>query len=182
MTICADCGRDRPIRARGLCGSCYNRAAKRRRDTGEDMPDRSRLTAREYLEQSKGTTGQCWPWQGSVDARGYGHASLPTGRDYAHRYAYRELVGELDEGMTVDHLCRVRSCVNPDHLEQVTRAENLRRAVPYRRPQKRRLGKCEHEDTDDVYVDPSGKRVCRECRRERTRQWRADSDSAYRNN
>lgn len=181
MTICADCGRDRPIRARALCGSCYNRAAKRRRDTGEDMPSKVNLSAAEHLQLSKADPGQCWPWHGQTDVRGYGHASLPTGRDYAHRYAYRELVGELDEGMTVDHLCRVRSCVNPDHLEQVTRGENLRRAVGYRRPQKKRLGRCEHGDSD-VYYDPKEKRVCRICRRERTRLWRDDPGSAHRVN
>ena len=145
------------------------------------MPDRVRLTAKEYLDRSKGDPDQCWPWQGATDARGYGVAFEPDGRDYAHRYAYRELVGKLDEGMTVDHLCRVRSCVNPDHLEQVTRAENLRRAIPYRRPQKKRLGRCEHGDSD-VYYDPKNKRVCRICRRERTRLWRADDSSGYRSN
>ena len=124
--------------------------------------------------------GECLIWQGAVQSSGYGSVGNGLGGTaLAHRVVFTEMVGPIEEGMTIDHLCRVRSCVNPDHLEPVTQGENLRRAVPYRRPQKRRLGKCEHDDSD-VYIDPSGKRVCRECRRERTRAWRADSDSAYR--
>lgn len=173
---CAECHRVRKIRARGLCGSCYNRARKNKDNSHPTL----RKTGLEYLEISQGAPGMCWPWAGPLSDHGYGLFPHKGRRLYAHRVAYERVNGKLARGMTVDHTCRVRSCVNPDHLEAVTRGDNLRRAVEYRRPQKKRLGHgaCNHGDVD-VYVDPSGKRVCRICRRERTKLWRHDPGSGY---
>ena len=171
---CTHCQRVRVIRARGLCGSCYNRARKASVEDGVPMPPRERLTPQEYLEASRGPTDQCWPWAGATTSHGYGLVCEDGGRTYAHRWVYEHEVGPIQEGLEIDHLCRVRLCVNPAHLEPVTHGENLRRAVQYRAPQVTRLGhgSCTHGDLD-LYVDPSGKRVCRPCRRERTRLWRA---------
>lgn len=71
----------------------------------------------------------CWTWTGAKTAGGYGTFILARGdtRTTAHRVAYRELVGEFDDDLVVDHLCGVRCCVNPAHLEPVTQAENLHR-------------------------------------------------------
>lgn len=66
---------------------------------------------------------ECWYWIGARDRNGYG----VFGQLKAHRYAYTLLVGEIPQGLGLDHLCRVRRCVNPKHLEPVTQAENNRR-------------------------------------------------------
>lgn len=79
-------------------------------------------------------TDTCWLWAGCVSSGGYGR----VGRKVAHRLAYEELRGPVPHGLYLDHLCRVRNCVNPDHLEPVTHRENTLRginqvAIGYRR-------------------------------------------------
>ena len=73
--------------------------------------------------------GPCWLWQGSTVARGYGHFGWQKRERPAHRMAYEMLVGQIPQGLVLDHLCRVRHCVNPAHLEPVTQAENMRRGT-----------------------------------------------------
>jgi hypothetical protein len=66
----------------------------------------------------------CWLWTGTVGRYGYGN----SGRQDSHRLVYERLVGPVPAGLQLDHLCRVRRCVNPGHLEPVTRLENVRRS------------------------------------------------------
>jgi hypothetical protein len=69
----------------------------------------------------------CWNWTGYKDASGYGRVLIGAER-FAHRYVYRTLKGRISDGMDLDHLCRNRSCVNPDHLEPVSEVINIRRS------------------------------------------------------
>ena len=71
--------------------------------------------------------GQCWIWKGCTAAGGYGAFWMPPHSISAHRAAYLIYVGAVPPGFDLDHLCRVHSCVNPSHLEPVTRRENLLR-------------------------------------------------------
>lgn len=110
----------------------------------------------------------CWLWTGST-ARGYGKVTI-KGRNYlVHRLVYEVLVGPIPEGYEVDHLCFVRNCYNPAHMEAVTKAENVRRGV------KRN---SHHNKTHCIRGHPlSGEnvrlrisrygRACRACERER---------------
>lgn len=77
----------------------------------------------------------CWIWQGRITSCGYGQMSMPGQRkEYAHRVAYKAFVGEIPPGHAVDHLCRVKACVNPNHLEAVSYGENTRRWWADRKP------------------------------------------------
>ena len=69
----------------------------------------------------------CWLWTGGKDRCGYGVFNSRGRRHKAHRWNYERLVGPIPVGLVLDHLCRVRNCVNPDHLEPVTVAENIAR-------------------------------------------------------
>lgn len=81
----------------------------------------------DYLVEDRGYRTACWIWQGGTNRRGYGQSRYAGRGEEAHRAYYRKHVGQIPAGFDVDHLCRVPPCVNPDHLEAVTHAENLRR-------------------------------------------------------
>lgn len=68
-----------------------------------------------------------WLWAGSCNKKGYGRFWFHGGSKEAHRVAYRLLVEEIPEGLEIDHLCRIRNCVNPAHLQPVTPEVNYRR-------------------------------------------------------
>lgn len=73
--------------------------------------------------------GDCWEWTGSTTMRanGYGQIKVDRRNVTTHRLAYELLVGPVPPGMQLDHLCRNRLCCNPDHLEPVSAAANVRR-------------------------------------------------------
>ena len=73
----------------------------------------------------------CWLWTGALNgAPGYGVFTLRHHQQIrAHRFSYQWYRGKIPEGLELDHLCRVRCCVNPDHLEAVAHRENSRRGI-----------------------------------------------------
>jgi hypothetical protein len=125
----------------------------------------------EFREKTEVTADGCWRWLGKVNKqRGYGYI-YHAGREYvAHRVFYTALVGPPPAGLDLDHLCRNRWCVNPEHLEAVTRRVNLQRGVAAR-PKKTHcvVGHSLH----DAYVDARGGRSCRPCTKARSAAVRA---------
>jgi hypothetical protein len=104
-----------------------------------------------------------WLWTGWSNSAGYPYVRF-EGRDQpAYRVVYTLLAGAIPEGLELDHLCQMPRCVNPDHLEPVTHAENQRR-IRDRQTACRREGH-DWSDPRNVRVRPNGRRYCAECDR-----------------
>lgn len=121
------------------------------------------------VDQSAGPDG-CWIWTAST-RKGYGRAWVDGRVQPAHRVAFEQLRGPVPDGLDLDHLCRNRSCVNPAHLEPVTRGENLRRGNGWSGRNARKTHcKYGHEfDASNTLIE-NGKRTCRICKKRRERE------------
>lgn len=116
----------------------------------------------------------CWVWTAATDGHGYGQINVNRRPVKAYRWALENIGGqELIDGLTVDHLCRNRLCVNPAHLEQVTARENtLRGESPTVRAW--RDGVCARgHSLANAITKPNGARTCRPCENQRQRDYYA---------
>ena len=111
--------------------------------------------------------GGCWCWTGSRDRHGYGNISVNGFCIGAHRVAYQLAVGAVPDGMDLDHLCRIRHCVNPAHLEPVSRRENTMRSSIAPAGVNAAKASCINGHAyvaANTYLDRAGHRHCRTCR------------------
>lgn len=116
----------------------------------------------------------CWLWVAGKTSTGYGAYTVDDTNKRAHRVSFEALVGEIPDGLVLDHLCRVRACVNPRHLEPVTHRTNILRGEAQAALLVLRT-RCirGHEFTPANTRMDGSKRRCRACKRERTREERA---------
>jgi hypothetical protein len=133
-----------------------------RRNTPEDFHKRHAI-------DSNG----CHIWYGSLTEDGYGRFTINFQAWLAHRYAYFLKYGTLDPKKEIDHKCRVRRCVNPDHLEEVTSKENVMRGnTVARRNSNKTHCKHGHEFTiENTYIKSNGGRLCKQCGRDNARKY-----------
>lgn len=143
MKVRGDCqipGCDHQHEARGFCHMHYQRFLRHGNPyVGGRPSEQTRFWRKVQLSQG------CWRWLGAV-AGDYGRFMVADRRlVQAHRYAYQTLVGPIPNGLTIDHLCSNKLCVNPSHMEPVTAIENHRRYYQAR--------------TEDLAKPPIGARV-----------------------
>ncbi len=116
---------------------------------------------------------ECWDWVGAKQNTGYGQFWNGARMQAAHRASYETLVAPIPAGLEIDHICRNRSCVRPDHLEPVTHQENMRRSDVGKLTAARALAKTNcpsgHAyDEKNTYRSPTtGSRFCRACARKK---------------
>lgn len=118
----------------------------------------------------------CWEWRGFVNPSGYGHIYWKTRPHRVHRVSWMLLRGPIPEDKQLDHLCRNRICVNPEHLEVVTAKENTRRGFSPSgmRARQTHCIRGHSLSGDNLYHKNVGTRVerhCRQCDRDRCRRW-----------
>ena len=112
----------------------------------------------------------CWIWTGGSDNAGYGRIYVGGEMKLSHRVSYELHQGRpIATGLDLDHLCRNPSCVNPHHLEEVTRKENIDRGILAEVHRKRYAARTKcvhgHEYTqENIYIDKRGHRSCKKCR------------------
>jgi hypothetical protein len=118
----------------------------------------------------KVTESGCWIWTKALNELGYARISYLGKSWFAHRVAYIAKHGNIPEGTVIDHTCRTRCCVNPNHLEAVTQSENVRRGLRGRMNPQRQATQCKngHEyDDSNTYWRKNGTRMCLACKQNR---------------
>jgi hypothetical protein len=118
--------------------------------------------------------GECWEWVGARTMNGYGQLKIAGKSSMAHRALYEYFITDIPAGLDLDHLCRNRACVNPWHLEPVTRSTNLFRAANLGRHNtlKTECPQRHPYDEANTRITVKGGRACRACERERAAEKR----------
>jgi hypothetical protein len=126
-------------------------------------------------------TNYCWNWKGRLNGGGYGQFWYKRKRVLSHRIAYEFIKGKISEKMTIDHLCRNRSCVNPNHMEVVTNKENILRGIsPCAINSKKTHCKRGHKFSgDNLRINTNNSRSCRECDRLYSKARRQNNLSSF---
>jgi len=154
-----------------LAQLCYNSGSREAHDLRLPDTEKARFPMRSYstlpqtFRAKVRRTPTCWIWIGSSSGTGYGDLHVQGRHWLAHRFAYERLMGPIPDGLTIDHLCRNRLCVNPEHMEPVANHENILRgngASAYNA----RKTQCSHGHEFDLlntHWTSKGHRRCRAC-------------------
>jgi hypothetical protein len=114
----------------------------------------------------------CWRWLGTITTKGYGQVCWQGKRYQAHRLFYELFIGPIPDGMTLDHKCRHRWCVNPECVEPVLNRENIMRGtVPSANRAVCKNGRHDITAPGSIYIDSDGTERCHACRLESKRRY-----------
>ena len=181
MKICEHCGKSYPKRPREAHWRYRERRFCGQTCARKHVAARKRRVIERFCAHTQQLDTGCLVWTGYLNSKGYASLQIDGKNIYAHRWAYEYFVGPIPDGLVIDHLCRVRNCVNPEHLEPVTPRENVLRGLTpsviaqMNRERGRRRTACRngHEFTpDNTGRDDDGHRFCRTCQRAADRRYK----------
>jgi len=165
MKICIIEGCNRPCYARNWCEPHYARWRRNADPLGFKRPS----WIERFLEKIE-ITESCWNWRAGIGQKGYGwfRISHRIRERQAHRIAYELFVGPIPDELQIDHLCRNRRCVNPDHLEPVTQRVNTLRGITLASANVAKTHcPAGHSYSGANLVVYGNKRYCRACQKNR---------------
>lgn len=115
---------------------------------------------------------ECWMWTGYSNGVGYGRTRMNGVDHYVHRLVYEDRYGPASRGLQLDHLCRIRACCNPDHLEPVTQQENILRGngASARNARKTHCPEGHPYSPENTLRRANGDRRCRTCKQAEDRR------------
>jgi hypothetical protein len=167
LAPCKEDGCDRFARTRGLCPMHYDRLWRNGSPKTEDQPRTAENRFLKFVKWGEPSDfapelGPCLLWTGADNGNGYGQFSYNGRNGYSHRYAWERVNGPIPDGLTVDHLCRVRRCANVEHMELVDRLTNYMRAVDIRT----HCAKGHEYTPDNLYEmrNKPGVKICKTCK------------------
>lgn len=171
MPACSHPDCVRPHKAKGYCAVHYARLYRHgNASAGRALAGDAAAAFAQYV--APGPLG-CLLWTGSL-TDGYGRIMIAGVRHQAHRYAYEQRHGAIPDGLVIDHLCRVRNCVNPDHMQPVQSRENILRGIGLAATEARSATCARgHRWLPGSYYAYSKQRVCKPCRADDQRAYRA---------
>lgn len=156
------------------CRICNAERARNIRKGIAGLPMLPEISIKEYFVQRINKTECCWLWSGSLTDGGYGKIGHSKYRDaLAHRIAYELFKGPIPKGKQLDHLCRIRACVNPLHLEPVTLKQNVFRGVGITAKNRLKTSCCRGHDftKENTSFTEEGHRVCKMCANIRSKKF-----------
>lgn len=161
--MCAAEGCERRAEKRGWCTKHHARWLRH-----GTTADPIIVTVEERFWSKVEKTETCWLWKASLNRKGYAQFFPQPGKLVeGHRWAWISANGSVPDGLELDHLCKVKHCVNPVHLEAVTHAENMRRWLSL-------ITHCPQGhpyDEVNTYVTKANVRHCRQCHRDQSREY-----------
>jgi len=124
--VCSIEGCNKQFLARGWCNMHYFRWKAHGDPTHLVQRKSFETTANEYLlaNSDKPAGSECWVWKRRVTKHGYGHINPKWGHHQVHRLAYATWVGSIKKHSQIHHKCSNKACINPDHLQEVTKTDN----------------------------------------------------------